>query len=292
MAAGKGRAATRRIVVAVLGAIATLVIVSTTAHTASRPVADTARGDTLVDQPFGDGRGSSSLRATSATVASTSPSTWKHVGTTNPTTSTIGAAIITSAVTHHSGVPATVPATVPDTVPAPAAPPTTIGGQGTMNGGVFCGGWIHRMATSAHLLISDTTGGRAPTATDCANAHAFYSQTAAAIAKYSDINVAIADNFKPGTDAPGQIPRHYVHWGPSPTVGDPNHPEGLVYRFDAAGHATLLAAYFFETASGSLPQPGGPLTIWHAHSAGAPWMLHVWIFPGTVDPFALMFSGA
>ena len=165
-------------------------------------------------------------------------------------------------------------------------------GGGSHAGGAFCNGWIQRAPAASHLTIVDSTNGRAPTAADCANAHAFYNTVRAANAKYADINVAIADNYKPGSDAPTNIARHYVYWGARPGVANPNAPEGLVYKFDSAGHATLLGIYFFENAGTSLYQPGGPITIWHAHSATAQRMLHVWTFNGARDPFALMLSGA
>jgi hypothetical protein len=146
--------------------------------------------------------------------------------------------------------------------------------------------------SSAHLVVDDSTGGRPPTAQDCANARAFYNAVVAANSKYADINVALANNFKPGGDPPGQYAQHYVQWGPSPWIADPNRPEGLVYHFDASGHATLLGVMFTEQ-SNNLPQPGGPLTVWHHHHTGnAGHMLHVWMFPGVQDPFALMVTSA
>ena len=158
--------------------------------------------------------------------------------------------------------------------------------------GVLCGGWINRRPPPAHMIVDDSTGGRTPTATDCANARAFYNAVVAANSKYADINVAIAAGFKPGGDPAGQYAQHYVQWGPSPWICDPTRPEGLVYHFDSSGHATLLGVMFVEQTN-NLPQPGGPITVWHHHHSGnAGHMLHVWMFPGVRDPFALMISSA
>lgn len=181
----------------------------------------------------------------------------------------------------------------PGTSPG-TSPPSAVGQQGK---GVqrWCNGWITRLPLmSTQMVAVDATGGRLPTAADCANAKAFYDRVKTAAAKYADINVAIADNFRPGADAPGQVPRHYVQWGPSPSVGDPTKPEGLVYKFDPrTGAATLLGVMFSEVPGVPLPQPGGPITVWHYHNKpGAQRMLHVWLFPGAVDPFALMYGDA
>ncbi len=205
-----------------------------------------------------------------------------------------------SSVTDHahggSGHAAQMPTDsshTPDTIASsgiPSTVPTVIQG-GSTHGGVYCNGWITRIAPPSHLTIYDATHGRTPTIGDCANAHAFYGAVVTANSKYGDINVAIANNFRPGGDPAGQYAQHYVNWNKTPGVADPNNPEGLVYHFDAAGHATLLGIYFFETTS-PLVQPAGPLTVWHSHMPTSARMLHVWTFPGCRDPFAFMISGA
>ena len=179
-------------------------------------------------------------------------------------------------------------------VVAATTPPTsttTVVRGGSTSGGVYCNGWITRVAPASHLTIYDTTGGRAPSVGDCSNARAFYNRAVAANSKYADINVAKANNFRPGGDPPGQYAQHYVNWNKTPGVADATNPEGLVYHFDSAGNATLIGIYFFESG-GPLTQPAGPLTIWHSHTPTAARMLHIWTFPGARDPFALMLSGA
>jgi hypothetical protein len=141
------------------------------------------------------------------------------------------------------------------------------------------------------MRVHDATGGRAPSAADCANARAFYNQVLAANAKYADINVAIANNFKPGHDAPGSPATHYVFWGATGLM-DPNHPQGLMYKIDPTTHQATWLGVMFVERSGPLPQPGGSLTVWHDHGVGQQEMFHVWTFAGAADPFALMLPDA
>jgi hypothetical protein len=192
---------------------------------------------------------------------------------------------------HHSMQPSATTAAAP--VAAATTPTTTatVVHGGSTHGGVYCNGWITRVAPASHLTVYDSTNGRVPNATDCANAKAFYNRAVSANAKYADINVAKANNFRRGGDPPSQYAQHYVNWNKTPGVADATNPEGLVYHFDASGHATLIGIYFFEKG-GPLTQPAGPLTIWHSHSPTAARMLHVWTFPGVRDPFALMLNGA
>ena len=98
-------------------------------------------------------------------------------------------------------------------------------------------------------------------------------------AKYADLNVAIANNYKPGHDAPGSPATHYVYWGDTGLM-DPNHPQGLMYRFDPGTHKATWLGVMFVERGGPLPQPGGPLTVWHDHGVGQQYMFHVWTFAG------------
>ncbi len=141
------------------------------------------------------------------------------------------------------------------------------------------------------MRVNDTTGGRAPSAADCANAKAFYDRVVAANAQYADLNVAIAHNFRPGHDAANAAATHYVYWGPTGLL-DPLHPQGLMYKFDPVTHKATWLGVMFSEPRGVLPQPGGSLTVWHDHGAGMPQMFHVWTFAGAADPFALMLPDA
>ncbi len=234
---------------------------------------------------------SATAAASSSSTALSSTSTVRATTTTHETTTTTGhrPSALTSPPTHAARMngPSNPSASSPP--PTAPAPPVVMQPGGVQ---VFCGGWITRRPPTGGIVVDDSTGGRMPTAADCANAHAFYNAVRAANAKYANIAVAIAAGFKRGGDPASQVPQHYVQWGPSPGILDPNHPEGLVYRIDSSGNATLLAVMFVESG-GNLPQPGGPLTVWHHHTTGnAGHMLHVWLFPGAIDPFALMYSNA
>lgn len=225
----------------------------------------TSANDTTSSSAVPSSRATTSTRKPS--VALPTPTTHRHSNTTQAPAATVG----------NAGTPTTVPAHT---------------GGGSHAGGTFCNGWIRRAPAASHLTVYDTTGGRAPTASDCANARAFYNAAVSANAKFADIKVALANNYKPGSDAPSNVARHYVYWGPRPGVASATAPEGLVYRFDSAGKATLIGIYFYEKAGTHLSQPGGPLTVWHSHTPTSARMLHVWTFPGTRDPFAFMLSGA
>ncbi len=161
--------------------------------------------------------------------------------------------------------------------------------------------------------LHDSTGGRAVTEDDCENAEAFYDEVRAeAIARYSDLAVAEDAGYRiSGSSAKSPSPlEHYLLAGGTDEVLDPTLPEGLIYWVDAeTGDALLIGVVFLESGD-DLPQPAGPLTVWHDHSdlesclemdpncdveadgANAPRMLHVWFFDGAVNVFANDFPGA
>jgi hypothetical protein len=94
-------------------------------------------------------------------------------------------------------------------------------------------------------------------------------------------------------------------------VLDPQRPETLVYAIED-GRATLLGVvYVMERAGVAAPQPGGPITRWHAHNicltllppgfgivspfgscpalslnVTTPEMMHVWVVDNPAGPFA------
>jgi hypothetical protein len=94
-------------------------------------------------------------------------------------------------------------------------------------------------------------------------------------------------------------------------VLDPEHPETLVYAI-SGGKATLLGVvYVMEKAGVAAPQPGGPITRWHAHNicltllppgfgivtpfgtcpafsinVTIPEMMHVWVVDNPQGPYA------
>jgi hypothetical protein len=94
-------------------------------------------------------------------------------------------------------------------------------------------------------------------------------------------------------------------------VLDPQRPETLVYAIEG-GRATLLGVvYVMERAGVPGPEPGGPITRWHAHNicltalppgfgivtpfgscpalsvnVTTPEMMHVWVVDSPAGPFA------
>lgn len=92
-------------------------------------------------------------------------------------------------------------------------------------------------------------------------------ETAAATAKYVDIEVALADGFTNITPEGATIV-HYALWSrlEDGRVLDPQAPESLVYGFGPDGTAYFLGAMFLNEGTGAPPQPGGCLMQWHTHT--------------------------
>ncbi|MEX0663933.1 MAG: hypothetical protein WD598_04065 [Acidimicrobiia bacterium] len=160
------------------------------------------------------------------------------------------------------------------------------------------------------LVIHDSTGGREPTDEDHENAEAFSDDVVEGIAEYEDLEVALDDGYVESPSSAGLTIKHYMKSGVNGARLDPDHPSGLMYFVDD-DQATLLGAVWVTQAD-EPPQPGGPLTVWHDHSAmgcpvahpdcpaatggeGAgnpPLMFHVWTFEDAADAFAHDFPGA
>ena len=312
VASWKGRIGQLLVVATITGVVGLSAVQSASRTTASRPLARSHAGHRAIEfNAPGPTTGSST---SSPTGQSHTSGTKAAPGTTGVnTTTTMDMANMTGMNmtdmppatadrSNSSTTPSQSNRTNPPTpttraatnVTTPPSTPSTQPSAGTTNrnGGTFCNGWIHRVPAATNLTIFDTTNDRSPTAGDCANAHNFYNAVLASTAQFSNINIAIAAGYRPGSDAPGTITRHYVYWKGRSTTADPNQPQGLMYKFDAAGHATFLGAYYFANAGSALPQPAGPLTVWHSHMPNALRMLHIWTFAGVRDPFALMLSGA
>jgi hypothetical protein len=108
---------------------------------------------------------------------------------------------------------------------------------------------------------------QAPTPDEAAAAARFAEATKAGVAKYADVNAAIADGYKPDGPALG-IERHYKHhtYGKDGAILDPTRPELLVYAEDGERAILLGAVYIMDKAGTPGPEIGGPLTRWHAHN--------------------------
>jgi hypothetical protein len=106
-----------------------------------------------------------------------------------------------------------------------------------------------------------------PTADQAAAAQALVDATKAALARYARLDDALAAGYVLPARATGMdVHVENPAYKKDGRALDPEHPETLVYAIDG-GKATLLGAmYLMETAGVPAPQPGGPLTRWHAHN--------------------------
>jgi len=139
-----------------------------------------------------------------------------------------------------------------------------------------------------------------------AAADALWADTRAAVARYENIDNAIADGFAANPSQVGETTIHYPHRANrrDDLQLDPEHPEGLVYRHNPDGSYTLLGTVFTAKAGEPAPTPGGPMFSWHTHQDCGDFfvpagectdtfrMLHVWTAPEVVDPFTQPFGRA
>lgn len=170
----------------------------------------------------------------------------------------------------------------------------------------------HASRSQAGVVMRPTGADHHPTASQVAAATALATATTNATAPYADLDAALAAGYR----ATGRLSGVDVHLERRAYLADgrtldPTRPETLVY---AAGHgrALLLGAVFqMEVAGRAAPEPGGPLTRWHAHNVcvsalppgfgvASPYggcppltlafttveMMHVWTVPNPRGPFA------
>ncbi len=171
----------------------------------------------------------------------------------------------------------------------------------------------HAGASDHGHTLHDATGGRAVTQADCDAAAEWFDEVSTrALERFADLDDAIDAGYvitKQSRESSNPLD-HYILRGGNDAQVDADLPEGLVYRIDAdTGESVLYGVVFIEHGD-DLPQPGGPLTVWHDHhdaesclalnddcdveagAANAPRMLHVWFFDGVVDVFAHDYPGA
>ena len=131
-------------------------------------------------------------------------------------------------------------------------------------------------------------------------------RTQEATARFTDINVALADGYR--TNAAQPNPTHYANpaYRRDGKIMDLAHPESLVYVTNrATGTKVLIGALFVMPKGEAGPQPCGPVTSWHTHAscrnastgdiitvesgatcpagdryAESAEMMHVWFVPG------------
>jgi hypothetical protein len=116
------------------------------------------------------------------------------------------------------------------------------------------------------LMQPDDAG--PPTEEEWVAADRLVAETRAGIAKYQDVNVALADGYRPGT-GPDALIVHYdnkAHMKDGTTL-DPARPEALVYANTEQGPLLLGAMYAIEKPLARAPDAGGgSITAWHAHT--------------------------
>jgi hypothetical protein len=126
----------------------------------------------------------------------------------------------------------------------------------------------HEHAARAQAgVIMRPQGNHHPTVDQVAAAQALADATKVAMAKYAHLDDAIAAGFV--LPKPGQGPDVHMEHKANRSDGrvlDPERPETLVYAI-SGGTATLLGVVFvMEKAGVAAPEPGGPITRWHAHN--------------------------
>jgi len=161
-------------------------------------------------------------------------------------------------------------------------------------------------------VIMRPIGGHHPSTTQQKAATLLADATRTAMARYANLDAALAAGYKlpkPGTGTDVHLEnKAFTRDG---RVLDPQRPEMLVYAI-VDGRATLLGVVFvMERAGAPGPDPGGPVTRWHAHNicltalppgfgivtpfgscpalsvnVTSPEMMHVWIVENPGGPFA------
>ena len=121
-------------------------------------------------------------------------------------------------------------------------------------------------AAGGHLHSSGTTAAAAPTAAQLLAAAKLVSDTKAAVARYADLNAAIAAGYVPMEPPDIQVV-HYVNrsYMTDQYVLDPQHIQSLIY-FNGSHGPVLIGAMYIMPKGEDGPQIGGPLTVWHQHS--------------------------
>jgi hypothetical protein len=174
---------------------------------------------------------------------------------------------------------------------------------------------------SGHVHSSGTAAAPAPTAAQLLAAAKLVTDTKAAVARYADLNAALAAGYVPMEPPDSQV-AHYVNrsYMTDEYVLDPQHIQSLIY-FNGSHGPVLIGAMYIMPRGEDGPQIGGPLTVWHQHSnicfddvtgvavafvhsgfdngndkSGAcprgssltrtPQMLHVWLIDNPEGPFA------
>src|SRR5262245_20748189 len=171
----------------------------------------------------------------------------------------------------------------------------------------------HAARAQAGVIMRPASGDHHPTASQQRAADALAARTRAGTAGYADLAGALAAGYRlPAVQATGpDVHLEHPDFGKAGRVLDPQRPEMLVYSI-MDGRATLLGVvYVMPVAGRAAPEPGGPVTRWHAHNLcvsllppgvgivspygncpafsinfTSPEMMHVWVVDNPAGPFA------
>jgi hypothetical protein len=168
---------------------------------------------------------------------------------------------------------------------APSRRRLAVAGGGTVAALLLCGSvmWVSELKTEAgptnaatmtmamgdqpmQGMIMQAVPNSPPTPEQQAAAQRLADETRAAIAKYEDPKVALADGYRPVNFGKGKT----AHWA-NPAYArdgrtlDPSRPEDLVYANTPNGPKLLGAMFLMPRPGGWGPDFGGPLTVWHQH---------------------------
>lgn len=164
-----------------------------------------------------------------------------------------------------------------------------------------------------HHGFANLVAAAPPTEAQRAAANQLIDDTRTGIARFEDVQVALAEGYVPST-APKAETVHYAnpHYQQKGNTLDPVHPPTLVYANTPNGPRLLGAMYMMPKANLRPPDIGGTLAEWHTHdnlcfglppftiygmqspfgtcpvgsiNAPTPAMLHVWTVPNPSGPF-------
>jgi hypothetical protein len=193
--------------------------------------------------------------------------------------------------------------------PATADPQAAVGG--VAHTGDHAEEHAHAARAQAGVIMRPSAGHH-PTVEQAAAADALAVATKAAMLPYATLGAALAAGYvlpKPGTGP--DVHMDNPAYKKDGRMLDPQRPETLVFAIEG-GHATLLGVvYVMERAGRAGPEPGGPITRWHAHNicltalppgfgivtpfgscpalsvnVTTPEMMHVWVVDPPAGPFA------
>jgi hypothetical protein len=169
----------------------------------------------------------------------------------------------------------------------------------------------HAARAQAGIVMRPHTA-HAATAAQAEAARRLAAATAKATRRFADLRTALDAGYTLPANATGtDVHLEHKRYQGDGRILDPARPEMLVYAI-SGGRATLLGVvYVMERAGTPGPEPGGPITQWHAHNlcltllppgfggvspfggcpalsvaVTIPEMMHVWVVDSPVGPFA------